>query len=1499
MSSSSDVALMRDRARRLFLFLKELAQLRSKVERTCDDYPHVIWLADLPEAPEHISFRQPTDSSEPSATQVWLEVQQPQLPAPPPVPVTIRAWLSDKELRNSDQPAPQPKPFIERFAGAEEECAKDLLEDHPEVHAQLEEYVKAWWLEWAEKDRHLKAIRKVYESLYEIYQLQQEVGESYEFLVGVGLLTWRPGVEPIRRHILTTRASLSFDAARATLIVAPPATGAEVVLEQDMIDISDRPRRLDRNSITKVVEELNGDIWNEGKLEDVLKSWIHTVSPRGRFDSSHKPPSSYTVDPVVTLAPALILRTRTEQSFIQVCEKISDQIEQSSEVPLGIRRLVEISDDAEEETVPAQEEKEIYFPLLSNPAQREIAQRLATRQGVLVQGPPGTGKSQTIANLVCHLLATGQRVLVTSHTARALSVLRDKFPEDLQALCVTVIGEDNNEILKGLEDSVRGITARHQSWNPAQSFTEEAELENHLRGLRAQEQGILEQLTALRASDIETHTSKYGDYVGSTQQIAIRLYSEKDKYGWLADEPDLDTPVPLTNEEGQRLLQLIREFQPATENEAGLQLIGLGNVPTPEQFLEHVRNEIALATKVKDCAEFTQDSDFECMVKLTEAERQQMVTDITEIADCLKTLLESEQAWVRAAAKDMTSNSDRPWRELAALTKEQLTRAESLAFLVNDCSVTGLGSKSISGVKADAQDLKTHLESGGKLGFGPFRAQVAKDAIYLTKEVFLNGRRCDNIEQLDALIEYLEFEECVKVLVKNWRGVGERFNGSPITQVATFRVLYEELQFAISLNERLQDIQTRLVKAGIKRKINWSNDSEPRVLAGIVKMASTFAKLSSIQNDFENLISALQQIGIYATAHPIHQQLAAAANTRDDISYAGLYKHLSELHQQRNLYVERNKLFFAFRESAPLTAANLHERFHLDVWNERFQSIEGAWNWSKALRWIRDLSRPEAEVELIKQLEDCGQQIRNALGRLATLKAWARCFERLSEKERQYLVAWTKAVKRIGKGTGKYANRHRQSARDSMQHCKSAIPAWIMPIHKVAETIEPGQDSFDVVIVDEASQSGPEALFLQYLAKKIVVVGDDKQISPDFVGFNREHVEMLRQRHILDLPHSEALGLENSFFDQAEIRYGGRIRMREHFRCMPEIIQFSNNLCYESEPLIPLRQFGAERLTPLVSTYVEDGYLTQDSKLINPPEADLLVEQIKTCIADASYAGKTLGVISLMNTSQQAKYIEDRLKKEIPLSELEARKIRVGDPYDFQGDERDVIFLSMVSASSEGRKIGPLTKDKDARRFNVAASRARDQMWLFHSVTTDQLSPKCLRTQLIEYFQTPQLESTVSDEIDIDALQSSLAKYRSGETTEMPAKPFETWLEAEVYLQLKERGFTVLPKLELNGYPIDLVVEGRSVRLAIECEGDTWVGAEQYHRDLARQRELERCGMTFVRIRGSAYYLEPIKALDPLWQQLENAGIKPKVVKSQRAAEIVPMVPSAVQQIAH
>ena len=61
----------------------------------------------------------------------------------------------------------------------------------------------------------------------------------------------------------------------------------------------------------------------------------------------------------------------------------------------------------------------------------------------------------------------------------------------------------------------------------------------------------------------------------------------------------------------------------------------------------------------------------------------------------------------------------------------------------------------------------------------------------------------------------------------------------------------------------------------------------------------------------------------------------------------------------------------------------------------------------------------------------------------------------------------------------------------------------------------------------------------------------------------------------------------------------------------------------------------------------------------------------------------------------------------------------------------------------------------------------------------------------------------------------------------------------------------------------------------MECDGDQWHGPDRYDYDMNRQRILERCGWRFWRIRGSEYYYNPEKALDPLWETLKQYQIEP------------------------
>src|SRR4029453_10145965 len=87
---------------------------------------------------------------------------------------------------------------------------------------------------------------------------------------------------------------------------------------------------------------------------------------------------------------------------------------------------------------------------------------------------------------------------------------------------------------------------------------------------------------------------------------------------------------------------------------------------------------------------------------------------------------------------------------------------------------------------------------------------------------------------------------------------------------------------------------------------------------------------------------------------------------------------------------------------------------------------------------------------------------------------------------------------------------------------------------------------------------------------------------------------------------------------------------------------------------------------------------------VNQAEASALVDRVAAIVADPSYAGRSLGVISLLSTSGQANYLLSLLREAIGEDEMEGRRLRVGDAYTFQGDERDVVVVSMVVSAKDG-----------------------------------------------------------------------------------------------------------------------------------------------------------------------------------------------------------------------
>lgn len=769
---------------------------------------------------------------------------------------------------------------------------------------------------------------------------------------------------------------------------------------------------------------------------------------------------------------------------------------------------------------------------------------------------------------------------------------------------------------------------------------------------------------------------------------------------------------------------------------------------------------------------------------------------------------------------------------------------------------------------ADTRRRLEHFRNGGRRGWGFFAPRVVRETRYVEERCRINGDKPYGQEALDVLASFLELQELLKQFCAVWpRGLDEGPSdltrasqevGDLVEQLSELLQLFRSCDRAV-LN--VLPIEGRDTLSERQERVRWRS---------LIEAELARRRADASKEALEAWLGLIRGVGT-ENVHPCMADLAKAIEDRDPTRWRSAWEQREALRRDKDRLQRYEELLNRLGKACPELATFVRSKQSDSNWTDRFRQLQQAWNWASARAWLYKVTAPEHYAQLSEERRRLQAKIEKKLEELAAFKAWQAFFQRLDDPTEQSLTAWTKAVARIGKGTGKYAYRHRRTARQYLMSCITKIPAWVMPLYKLWQTVDPKPGVFDTAIVDEASQAGIEALVILLLAKRVIVVGDDKQNSPEAVGILEDDIARLARNHLKDFRFRSEFRPDTSLYDHAERVFGNMISLREHFRCVPEIIRFSNELCYTDSPLIPLRQPPPKRLPPLRTVFVEQGACEGSGQgILNRAEAEAIVKQILECVNDEAYKGKTMGVIVLQGHAQ-AELIEKKLVEVLEPKVREERKLRCGVPATFQGDQRDVIFLSLVVAP--GYPFRALKELEAQRRFNVAMSRARDQVWLFHSVQEHDLRRDDLRWQLLNFFGSPSHQALEAIYEQLDRLERE-TKRPLRQPGEQP-DPFESWFEVDVTLELLRRKYRVRPQLEVAGYRIDLVVEGLVNRLAVECDGEAWHGPERFEQDMARQRQLERAGWMFVRIRESEFYANRERAVNRIVEACKERGIRP------------------------
>lgn len=1479
-----------DKGSALLAFLKHTATIRRPRISSYGSADKILWLADVPK--ERAECRSPFLTDKPDDLGgLWLEVRKKRMPARPPVPQVVADWVRADDL---DQPENEPELLpeitliVERQVpdpDAPHDTQRTIVQqvpelrrlvDHPEVEDAWLEYLVEKWEPWAQEMRRWQEVQSVYEDLDFMRRRLEEAEERYELVLAIGFLEWRdPTGTAVARHVLTAPAELTLDAARGLLTVVPAASFDGFRIELDMLDLQHRPR-LNEDMLGEQLEALDIQAWDTAFVAPLLRQVANSLRADAQVDETFQRADRAEERPRLSFAPALVLRERRPTAYDDLIRKFLDAANGDGleGTPPWLRLLLEgeppsaaagdrIGAPRDHTPGPAEADR-FLFPLPTNEEQRQIVQRLQADPCVLVKGPPGTGKSHTIANLICHLLARGDRVLVTAHAPKALAVLRGLLPVDIRDLCVTALGS-SREDQRLLEESVRGILRRKNEWRgpeAAQRAIEEVESALHeLEGELAQ---VERDLRTFREAETYSHELP-GGYSGTAAQIAQVLSQQEKEFGWFP-ELSSDGAFPLDPSDRAFLAEDHARFTAGARAELQLE-VGNADLPGPDEFSAMVARLAAAEEAAQRANRGVDGAKLESLERVG-TERlhglREAIRALTDLAVRAGRVLGEATETI---LQDLLASRAARWTLHADAREALLKDATRLLEAIGSARVELPDGIAEDHLRADVERRLAHFEAGGRRGFFFLAPGVVRETGYIEEGCRVDGKKVAQVEQLRCVRDHIELGSKVRELREVW-GACLADVPSPRQAVSRAQELTVELKELLAFFKSEQGATLEAIPGSNRLVLASPNDRSDWLKAIDALLACR--EVLNAQQQLDRLLETVRSLQRGSEVHRCVRDLEDAVRARDVAAWRTAWQERERIRQEKQRLARYETLLGKLDDSCPRLAELLRSTGGEPIWQDRVRKLREAWNWAAARAWVRRASNASAYEARVQNYHRLQRKIEKETELLVSHRAWKAFFDRLDEKTIQSLNAWTRAIDRIGKGTGKHAYRHRRTARQYLMDCVPRIPAWIMPLHKLWDSVDAVPGLFDTVIVDEASQAGVDALVLLLLAKRIVVVGDEKQNSPEAVGVLEDDIARLARELLSAFRFRDEFRPDTSLFDHSERTFGSHITLREHFRCVPEIIRFSNDLCYRDAPLIPLRQAPPERLAPLRSRFVAEGACEGHGQGIrNRSEADAVVETIVKLVDDDAYEGKTMGVIALQGHAQ-AQRIETLLAQRLDPSVIEERRLRCGEPATFQGDERDVIFLSLVVAPNVNYRA--LTRLPDQRRFNVAMSRARDQVWLFYSVKPHDLSLDDLRRRLVSFFESPQNAAADALVKDLERLEREARGPRRPGTQ---PDPYESWFEVDVALELLRRKFRVRPQVEVASYRIDLVVEGLKARLAVECDGDEWHGPEQYERDMARQRQLERAGWTFSRVRASDFYVDGQRAVNAVVEACEELGIRP------------------------
>ncbi len=1497
-------SVIKDRFKNLFEFLKAYNDLRTPVVRDISEQIATLWLDSLPKHAsvklfDYIPKKDVVEGTETPQNEndILLQVARPTITPCPKPPIILADWLIPGWTKIDRTVDVRESKNITTKGG---DTKIEKFEDNPERKAAYKEWAKVR-TEWAKNEQPSWEAIKLFERVYELYGQFDREGERVELLIGDGILEYSDEFAGDFRHpVLLKRLELEFlpEKKNPQFIIRRKEQPSELC-----IDFLRALPEIDTSQLVKCTDELGTMEFDPLGQEDTsgfLRRLIQGLFPNG---GHYIEADEQKVPDVITIErrPVIFMRQRRAglgHAIDLILQDVTNRLMNGEEFSIALMQVLGIDHEepvlSEEEAKSASlgnEDKEVLLSKPANQEQLQIAKQLEYRNTVLVQGPPGTGKTHTIANLIGHLLSQGKRVLVTAQTPKALRVLRREIVEAIQPLCVSVLQKEKQNI-EELQQSVRQISVK-LSQDPIR-------LEKEVEQIKKERLRVLEELKHARQQLFDAREDEIREIVFGGKGVrpidaAKKVAERQNVDSWIPAPVTLGATSPLTEAEVIELYATNATISAVDEKALRGRRPDLDSLPSVEVFAHAVSELDSLS--IKDVA-FGKEFWFEPVQSRFETTNfDQLLPLIHQTVEFFKTSDPWQLEAIQAGRDGDVSKKS--WEDFVAFIEYTWTEIQNLLPTVMKYGPTVEDKRAVHETLPVINEIVIACTRGRSLGFV---ARITKRSWFqFLENTRIDGRQPDvtNKDHLVAIQAHLRIIKLRDDLRARWDR--QMQNGGIVSSIELgdkpeqiCRQFINRIKNSLTWHDDIWvPFERELAKAGYDWNAYFETikpETGPHAqllrlrsatlgdLSRILEARMFSFRLRDVQSE---LVSLRSKIPTETEDDAVlTRQLRQSLMSNNVEKYERTYEELERLKTLEQDFVLRNALLEKIAPYAPAWVSAIKTRLSDHALQQPKGSPEAAWEW----RQLHDELERRAMVSIESlsiNIEQLNKQLLDTTAILVEKQTWLKQIQTVKSDERQALNAYaTLQAKKTKSGYGKKDETIRTAARKEMEIAKGAVPVWIMPLNEVVENFNPVTTRFDVVIVDEASQCDPLALFALYMGKQAIVVGDDEQVTPTVPGLETDAILKLIRTYLDNIPHKEFYDGETSIYDFAKTVFGNVIRLVEHFRCAPDIIAFSNALSYAGE-IKPLREESSISLHPNVVPFRVEGTINENN--VNEVEARNIAALICVAIKQPEYKKKTFGVISLLGEGQAAE-IEKILRSKLSPEIYQQRELLCGTAPHFQGDQRDVMFLSMVDAPADG----PLNlRDADAnrklykKRYNVAVSRAKDQVWLVYSLNNEtDLKPGDIRKRLIEHTLDPKMWQRQMDELS--------------PKTESP-------FEQKVMSYLLQSGYKIQPQYQVGAYRIDMVVSGGGKKVAVECDGEQWHGHDKLQDDLERQAILERLGWKFIRIRGSVFFRDHEKAMNAVCRQLNEFGVVPdgeqKIIAANSKSELIERICLGAQEL--